>query len=172
MTSLRLLLVRHPGTSATGAPVMPGDEPAVGGVPDLTQWLGRRGRIVTSPARRCAVPGAPVEPRLRPWNLGSWTGQPWQNLDLAAWRSDPSYDGHGGESLTTLLTRASALLADWHTKTGRLAAVTHGPVIKAAVVHALQAPAEALWQLDVAPSSRTELHATEAGWRVTHVACR
>lgn len=172
MTSLRLLLVRHPGTSATGVPVMPGDEPAVGAVPDLTQWLGRRGRIVTSPTRRCSVPDAPVEPRLRPWDLGTWTGQPWQNLDLTSWRSDPSYDGHGGESLTALLKRASALLGDWHTRTGRLAAVTHGAVIKAAVVHALQAPAEALWHLDVAPSSLTELHTTPSGWRLTRVNCQ
>lgn len=150
---------------------MPGDEPAMGVVPELTPWLGRRGRVVRSPARRCSVPGAPVEPRLREWDLGTWTGQPWQTLDLASWRTDPSYAGHGGESLTALLARVSALLAEWHTRTGRLAAVTHGAVIKAAIVHALQAPTEAMWHLDVAPSSLSELHATEFGWRVTRVNC-
>ncbi len=85
---------------------------------------------------------------------------------------DPSYNAHGGESLLALLARVAALLDEWHPRSGRVAAVTHAAVIKAAVVHALRAPIEAMWQLDVAPASRTELHATRAGWRVACVGCR
>ena len=153
----------------TRTPVVPADEPATAAVPDLTRWLGRAGSTLTSPARRCRVVGAPVEPQLRAWDLGRWAGQPWEGLELTAWRADPAWAGHGGESLLALHGRVAALLAQWHGRSGRLAAVTHGAVVKAAVVSALQAPADAAWNLDIAPGSLTELHATATGWRVVRV---
>lgn len=120
---------------------MPDDEPATGPLPNLTGWLGRNGTTVTSPAARCRVPGASVEVLLRAWDLGDWTGLPLADIpDLPAWRSDPSYAGHGGESLLALLDRAHTLLGRWHNDQSRLAAVTHGAVIRAALVVALQAP--------------------------------
>jgi broad specificity phosphatase PhoE len=106
---------------------------------------------------------------LRPWDLGSWTGRPLADLDLAAWRGDPGYDAHGGESLLALIARVGTLLEQWHGLHVRLVAVTHAAVIKAAVVHALGAPAAATWDLDVHPGSTTELHPTRSGWRVRHV---
>ena len=150
---------------------MPDDEPAVGALPDPTGWLGRSGTIVTSPARRCLQPGAAVEPRLRPWDLGVWTGRPFSELDLASWRIDPGFDAHGGESLDALHARVAGLLADWHVRAGRLAAVTHAAVIKVMVVHALGAPVQAVWDVDVTPASVTELHATPTGWRLTRLSC-
>ncbi len=71
-----------------------------------------------------------------------------------------------------LSDRVRGLLADWQARTGRLAAVTHAPLIKTAVVQALHAPVQAVWDLDVAPGSTTELHSTPSGWRVTAVSCR
>lgn len=150
---------------------MPADEPAHEAIPDLTRWVGRSGRIVTSPARRCHQPGATVEPALAPWDLGWWTGQEFAQLDLVAWRTDATFDGHGGESLVALHARAAGLLARWHGGRGRLAAVTHAAVIKSMVVHALRAPLEAVWDVDVRPASVTELHATPSGWRLTRLAC-
>ena len=150
---------------------MPDDEPAVGPLPDLTAWLGRSGTTVTSPARRCLQPGVPVEQRLRPWDLGSWSGRPFEELDLALWRTDPGFDAHGGESLIALHGRAAGLLASWHQRSGRLAAVTHAAVIKAMVVHALGAPVQAVWDVDVGPATVTELHATPTGWRLTRLSC-
>lgn len=67
------------------------------------------------------------------------------------------------------MTRVTDLLTAWHDRPGRLVAVTHAAVIKVAVVSALRAPADAVWDLDVAPGSFTELHATAAGWRVVRV---
>lgn len=121
---------------------------------------------MTSPARRCAVPGAAVDERLRPWDLGSWAGRDLAGLDLAGWRADPGYDAHGGESLLALCGRVAELLAEWHSRGDRLVAVTHAAVVKAAVVNALHAPAQAAWDVDVSLSSATELHATATGWRV------
>ena len=151
---------------------MPADEPADGLLPDVSGWLGRSGTIVTSPARRCRVEGAPVDARLGSWDLGTWTGRSWDELDLAAWRGDAAFDAHGGESLEALIVRVSALLDHWRTRDGRVAAVTHAAVIKAAVVVALGAPPTAAWDVDVAPGSFTELHTSGAGWRVVRVNCR
>ncbi len=152
---------------------MPDDEPALGVLPDLTGWLGRSGTVLTSPAARCRVPGAEVEPALGSWDLGSWTGRPLAELpDLTAWYNDPAWSGHGGESLLALQERVAGLLGRWHTRAGRLAAVTHGAVVRAAVTTVLRAPPLAAWDLDVAPGSVTELHTTATGWRVVRVGCR
>lgn len=139
-------------------------------MPDLARWLGRDGTTVTSPAARCHVPGAPVEVLLRAWDLGDWTGLPLADIpDLPAWRADPSYTAHGGESLLALLDRATTLLGRWHDDQRRLVAVTHGAVVRAALVVALRAPWQAFWDLDVAPSGVTELHSSGPGWRVIGV---
>lgn len=152
---------------------MPADEPAIEALPELSGWLGRSGTLVTSPAARCRAPGAGVEPALGPWDLGTWTGQPLADLpDLTTWRTDPAWSGHGGESLLALQRRVASLLARWHSRPGRLAAVTHAAVVRAAVTQVLRAPPEAAWDLDVAPSSLTELHTTATGWRVVRVGCR
>lgn len=83
-----------------------------------------------------------------------------------AWRADPGYAAHGGESLLELQRRVADLLDGWHGRTGRIVAITHGTVVKAAVTIALRAPADAAWDVDVAPCSLTELHATPGGWRL------
>jgi broad specificity phosphatase PhoE len=150
------------------------DDPAAGVVPPVEDWLRGAGAVVTSPARRALVPGADVDPRLRPWDLGCWAGQELAALppaDLAAWRADPDWAGHGGESLRAVAARVSALLAQWHGRQGRLVAVTHASVVRAAVLLALRAPMEAAWELDVRPGSRTQLHADRGRWRVVSVGC-
>lgn len=165
--------MRHPGTAATRTARLPVDEPALGLLPDLSAWLGRSGRVVTSPAARCRVPGAAVEDDLRPWDLGSWNGLLLDEIpELAVWRADPGHDGHGGESLLALQRRVVGLLDRWHDRPGRWVAVTHAAVIRAAVLHALSAPPASAWDLDVSPGSLSELHATATGWRVVRVNAR
>jgi broad specificity phosphatase PhoE len=104
--------------------------------------------------------GASVDLRLGPWDLGSWTGRSWAKIDLASWRTDPSCAEHGGESLEDLAGRVDGLVREWSGNSGRLAAITHGAVIKCAVVQALRAPIEAVCDLDVAHGFVTELHVT------------
>ena len=167
---LRLVLLRHPGTTATREARLPRDEPATHPVGDLSDWSRRGGTVITSPARRCRVDGAPVEPLLRPWDLGSWSGRRVDEVpDMLAWRTQPSYAGHGGESLLGLLERAGSFLHEHQSRTGRLAAVTHGAVIRAVLVDVLRAAPEAFWTLDVAPGAVTELRASGSGWRVSQV---
>ena len=129
--------------------------------------------MITSPAARCRVAGADVDPALGSWDLGSWTGLSVAALpDLERWRSDPSFAGHGGESLLDLQDRVTRWLAGWRERPGRWAAVTHGAVVAAAVTSVLRAPPLAVWDLDVSPGSLTELHTTRDGWRVVRVGAR
>jgi len=131
--------------------------------------------LLRSPARRCEAPGAQVDERLRPWDLGTWTGRTFADVDLAAWRTDPSYDGHGGESLLALHERVAGFLADHRDAGGGrqvVVAVTHAAVVKAAVVTVLAAPVTAAWVLDVHPASVTELSLAGPAWRVVRVNAR
>lgn len=128
--------------------------------------------MLTSPARRCLQPHGDIDAGLRPWDLGAWTGRQLTELDpddLLAWRTDPAFDGHGGESLDAVHARVASLLERWHGEDGRVVAVTHATVVKAAVVCALRAPVPAVWDIDVHPGSATELHATSTGWRVVRM---
>ena len=52
-----------------------------------------------------------------------------------------------------------------------MTAITHGEVVKAAVVHALGAPLLAFWRIDAAPLAITELHAHGGRWTVVRLNC-
>lgn len=186
----RLLLVRHAPTAATRATAFPADEAlderGLADVAGLRARLGpvRLGGTSTSPALRCrqtaetAGLDAPiVVPALAECDFGTWTGRTLAEVHdedpeaTGRWMTDPDAAPHGGESLTAF----SARVGDWLTaeaaRDGRAVAITHGGVVKAAVVHALGAPVEAFWRIDVAPLSITELHAHDGRWTVTRVNC-
>lgn len=144
-------------------------------IPGLEQWAGRAGALLMSPAQRCRLPGARVAPELRPWDLGRWTGRPLFDLppdELAAWRTDPDWAGHGGESLRALHNRVVDALHALPAGSGRTVAVTHGAVVQAAVGAALGAPLEAFWSVDVSPATCTELHRIGNGSRARWRLCR
>lgn len=175
-----LLLVRHAPTPVTRAFRFPGDEElddegrrAAGG---LTGALRAR-RAVTSPARRCrqtaaiaGFPGAAVDPDLAELDFGSWAGQDphvlWERdrARLEAWYRDPASDApDGGERFDAMQRRVVGVLERAVASGERTVLFTHGGPIKAAVLHALGAPPAAMWRLDVAPCSVTELHGRPGG---------
>lgn len=88
---------------------------------------------------------------------------------VSAWLTDPEACPHGGESLAALLARVGDWMDAHGATDGQTIAVTHGGVVRAAVVHALGAPAASAWRIDVAPLSLTELHARDGRWTVTRV---
>nr|BFE80044.1 hypothetical protein GCM10020093_026450 [Planobispora longispora] len=51
---------------------------------------------------------------------------------------------------------------------GRTVAVTHPAVVRAAVVHALGAPARSFWRVDVAPLARVSLTGRGGRWRLSY----
>jgi broad specificity phosphatase PhoE len=180
-----LLLVRHAPTSATRASAFPageslderGRELAAG----LAAALPRHGEIVTSPALRCRETGeaagleATVDDTIRECDFGSWAGRTLADVNqtepdaVRAWMLDPAAAPHGGESLAVFCARIARWLDAQARQEGRLVAITHGEVIKAAVVHALDAPLLAFWRIDAAPLAFTELHAHGGRWTVARL---
>ena len=59
---------------------------------------------------------------------------------MQSWMLDPDAAPHGGESLALFSTRIARWLDDQAAQDGRVTVITHGEVVKAAVVHALGAP--------------------------------
>lgn len=180
----RLLLIRHATTQAVRRAAFPVDEPLDGaGRTAAAALAGRlgRGEAICSPALRAretaAAAGldAAVEPALCECDFGAWGGRSLADVHAAepdavrGWMSDPEACPHGGESLAALLARVAGWMEAQATTDGRTIAVTHGGVVRAAVVHALAAPATSAWRIDVAPLSVTELHARDGRWTVTRV---
>jgi broad specificity phosphatase PhoE len=180
-----LLLVRHAPTAATRASAFPMDEPLdERGAADaalLGAALPRNCEALTSPALRCrqtaaaaGLRAAAVEPALAECDFGGWAGGSLADVDEAealAWMTDPEARPHGGESLAAFAARVSGWLDGQARLDGRAVAISHGGVVKAAVVHALGAPLAAFWRIDAAPLAITELHAHDGRWTVTRVNC-
>lgn len=112
------------------------------------------------------------EPALREVDYGRWSGRSLKELAdaepdaLARWLSDPDFDGHGGESIRALCLRIAQWFAakDW--PDGHTQVIVPANVVKACVLHVLQAPASAFWHLDIAPESTTVLSMRQGHWRV------
>jgi broad specificity phosphatase PhoE len=181
----RLLLVRHPPTSATRATAFPMDEPLDGAgrtaAAALARALPRRCAVLSSPALRCrqtvdaAGLDARTEPALAECDFGRWAGTRLSEIGAGdpdgarAWMLDPDAAPHGGESLAAFAARVGAWIDGEARDDGATAAITHGGVVKAAVVRALGAPLLAFWRIDAAPLSVTELHAHDGRWTVTRL---
>jgi broad specificity phosphatase PhoE len=182
-----LLLVRHAPTSATRAAAFPVDEPlderGRQQAASLAARLPDRVDVVSSPALRCVETAtaagldAVIEQRIAACDFGSWAGRTLEEVHAgepdaaAAWMLDPEACPHGGEALTVFAGRVSGWLDEQAQLSGRVAAVTHGEVVKAALVHALDAPISAFWRIDASPLAITELHAHDGRWTVARVNC-
>jgi probable phosphoglycerate mutase len=131
--------------------------------------------VVTSPVRRTresaeilgARLGRPlsVEEGLAEMEFGTWDGLTFAEIrerypdDLDGWLGSLDFAPGGGESFRMVETRVSAsrdrLLEDY---TGRtVLAVSHVTPIKVLVAHALGAPLESVYRMELAPASVTVL---------------
>lgn len=171
--------MRHAPTAATRRSAFPGDEPVDERGLEAAAALAvpARAEVVCSPAARCRETAraaglaiAAVEPALAECDFGAWAGRGLDELvaerpgDTERWMTDPDSAPHGGESLRAFAARVGAWLDAQALRDGWCVAVTHGGVVKAAVVHALGAPLDAFWRVDCAPLSTTELHARDGRW--------
>ena len=177
--------MRHAPSEATRRSAFPLDEPldprGVDEARALAPRLGRFDAAWSSPAARARQTAealgltATVAAELDECDFGAWGGRTLAELHaddpaaVAAWMEDPAAAPHGGESLLALLERVREWLAARAGDGSRVVAVTHAGVIRAALVCALDAPALAFWRLDVAPLSRTVLHAHDGRWTVRGV---
>lgn len=180
----RLILVRHAATSATRAASFPVDESLdARGRADAASLAGRlpsHDELVCSPARRCVETAAAAElaepsldASLAECDFGDWAGRTLADVHAAdpeaaaAWMTDPAACPHGGESLAAFAARVAGWFDEQAPVDGRAVAITHGGVVKAAVIHALGAPLDAFWRIDVSPLSITELHAHDGRWTLS-----
>jgi broad specificity phosphatase PhoE len=184
-STTRLTLIRHAPSAATRRSAFPVDEPldarALEEVRALAPRLERADAAWTGPGARARQTAqalgldATVAPELDECDFGAWGGRTLAELDaedpiaVAAWIEDPAAAPHGGESLLAVLDRVRGWLDARVGDGSRVVAVTHAGVIRAALVCALDAPAQAFWRLDVAPLSRTVLHAHDGRWTVRGV---
>jgi broad specificity phosphatase PhoE len=176
----RLTLICHATTRALRAATFGGDDPIddVGRAKAerLAGSLRRADQYWTSPALRAretaAAMGltATVEERLRDCDFGRWTGLKFSQVlvreprKLASWISNPSTAPHGGESIPQVMERVVA----WIREPGRdkihTVAVTHASVIRAAIVHIIEAQLQSFWRIDVVPLSLTDLRTNGRRW--------
>lgn len=175
--------MRHAPTSATRDAAFPLDEPldsgAIAAACGLAGAVPSRAETLSSPALRClqTASAAGLDPRLEPelaeCDFGSWAGRSLAEVHAddpegaTAWMVDPDARPHGGESLTAFAARVASWLDAQAGGDGWMFAITHAGVVKAALVHALGAPLEAFWRIDVGPLSATELHARDGRWTLT-----
>jgi broad specificity phosphatase PhoE len=176
--------MRHARTDAVRLAAFPRDESldavGVAAARELAGRLGS-GEALCSPSLRARETAtalgldAEVVPELREGDFGAWAGRTLAEVHgddpegTLAWMTDPAARPHAGETLAELITRVGGWLDAQARLDGRAIVVTHGGVVKAAVVHALAAPAAAFWRVDVAPLALTELHAHDGRWTLGRV---
>ncbi|MDQ0396327.1 histidine phosphatase family protein [Labrys monachus] len=174
-----LTLICHAATPVLRAAGFPldeaPDERGLAGARQLAGRFARAGRAVASPALRArrtaeamGLAAAPLED-LRDCDYGRWAGLAFEEVAasepdaLAAWTTDPDARPHGGESVAMLVRRVGAWL-DGEAFAGLSVAVTHASVVRAAVVHAIGAPAASFWRIEAGPLQMADLRRSARGW--------
>jgi broad specificity phosphatase PhoE len=183
--SLRLTLISHAATKATRAALFPLDEPlepeSCAEAAALEGVAGRVDGAWTSPALRAVQTAkalgleASIDPALQDIDLGQWAGKSLVEVEAAdplglrRWLEDVSAAPHGGESVEHLLQRVSGWLDRVSRGAGRLVAVTHAAVIRAAAVVALDASPRSFWRIDVKPLCCSRFQARDGRWTVSYL---
>jgi broad specificity phosphatase PhoE len=183
----RLLLVCHASTEATRTAAFPADEPLEDNArmraAALAGGLPRADRHWSSPELRTRQTAealgldAAIQPMLRECDYGRWTGitidaaQAREPEAVASWLHDLSATPHGGESILDLMDRVASWLAAEQANQGRSIVVTHPTVIRAAIVHAIEAAPQSFWRIDVAPLSMTRLSGARGRWNLSAAGC-
>lgn len=184
----RLLLVRHAATASTRSVAFPHDddvldERSLASAEAFRPALPVRCEAISSPAARCrqtavaAGLDAETDPALAECDFGTWARRTLESIaaedpdGVSRWMRDPGAAPHGGENLTSFAKRVGRWLDVQARRDGSTIAITHGGVIKAILVHALGAPLEAFWRIDVSPLTITEIHAHDERWTIMRTNC-
>jgi broad specificity phosphatase PhoE len=176
----RITLIAHATTRDLRAATFGGDDglDAIGlaKTVGLAGRLGRVDQCWTSPALRARETidalglTATIDERLRDCDYGRWTGLKFQQVllkeprKLVSWIRNPSSSPHGGEAIPQVLDRVAAWMAERSRDKGHTVAVTHAAVIRAAIVHVIEAQLPSFWRIDVLPLSATDLRTNGRRW--------
>ena len=173
---VRLTLLSHAMTDAMAAGRFPTDETlsAVGRRQvDPGTELGAVDHAYCAPEQRTRQTAellgvaATIEPKLGDLDCGRWRGDVLgrvQPAELAIWLTEPARAPHGGESVVELIERVAGWMDSLAAGRGRILAVTHPAVIRAAILVVLDAPPKSFWRIDIAPVSRTVIHLRGHAW--------
>jgi broad specificity phosphatase PhoE len=180
--ALQITWIAHGATAAVRRSAFPGDEPledkARAKAAELAEALGRADQVLVAPERRARETAdalgltGTTDGALRDCDHGSWAGRSLAELQaeapeaLAAWLTDPAANPHGGESIADLIRRVAAWCDSPERGEGRVLALTHPAVMRAALIHALGASPTTYGRIDVAPLSRLILSRQGASWRL------
>ncbi|MBM7044125.1 histidine phosphatase family protein [Rhizobium lusitanum] len=178
----RLSWICHGPTEANRNGCFPDDEPLEAKAARRAKLpvakLGTIDRVWTSPALRArqtaAILGhdAILETALRECDYGDWCGKSLAELyesdpeSLALWMTDLDAAPHGGESLSAVVLRIGEWMGNHLHDAGHTVVVTHASVIRAAVLHLLQAPPMAFWTIDVEPFGMVEMTSDGRRWQL------
>ncbi len=177
----RLILVSHASTAALRSGMFPNDESLdARGIDDASTYAQRAplphgAPALTSPAAcaRDTAKALGLEPtiarELAGTDYGRWRGRRLADIaaeaphELEAWLSDPAAEPPGGESFDHVIARVGAWL-DALTLNGTVVAITHAPVMRAAIIHTLRVSPAAFVHIEIAPLSTVELRRSTRGW--------
>jgi broad specificity phosphatase PhoE len=183
----RLILICHASTDAVRRSAFPADEPLddIGRTraAALAGDLPRADRCWTSPELRTRQTAealqlrASIQTVLRDCDYADWRGRVFDDVyarepeAAAAWLRDPAATPHGGESILSLIQRVAGWLAGEQAQHQQSIVVTHATVIRAAIVHAIEAAAQSFWRIDIAPLSMTRLSSANGRWNLVSAGC-
>ena len=177
----RLSWICHGPTRANREGCFPDDEPLEPKALERIQPTSRFGtvdRAWTSPALRACQTAAALglecttESSFRECDYGRWQGRPITELHetdpeaLSQWMLDFDAAPHGGESLSAVLARVGAWMKAHIGDGGHTVVVTHATVIRAAILHVLQAPPPAFWTIDIEPLGIVEMTSDGRRWQL------
>lgn len=183
----RLILICHASTAAVRSSSFPTDDPLdedgkvdatalAGCLPNADRWLTSPELRTRQTAEALGLDAA-VETMLRDCNYGSWSGRSFKDIcarepdAVTVWLRDPEATPHGGESIQSLMRRVANWLLGEQSYRRQSIVVTHSAVIRAAIVHAIRAPPESFWRVDIAPLSITRLSGDGDRWNLTSSGC-
>ena len=173
----RLLAVAFAPTAATRAPTFGGwSGPVAGEVLALdgrvASWVRGPEPVAAETAERLGAGDPEVLPDLADADFAAWTdltldevGEREPNA-LRVWLLDPWVSPHGGESLADLIWRVGQAVDQHPWPEGRSVAVVAPLVARALAVHALGAPPEVIFRVDVGPLGRVLLSRSGDHWRL------
>lgn len=183
----RLILICHGSTEAVRRSAFPADEPlddhAKADAAALAASVPRADCAWTSPELRARQTAealcldAAAVPALRDCDYGAWKGSGFADVlardpdGISAWLHDPAAAPHGGESLESLMQRVAHWLDAEKAADRTAILIAHASIIRAAIVHALQAPPQSFWRIDIAPLSVTRLSGAHGRWNLASAGC-
>lgn len=150
-----LTLICHASTQAVREAAFPADEPlepqGLAKASALAPAMRRVDTAWTSPALRARQTAnalgliATAVPALRDIDFGTWSGRSIHEIKavapeaLAIWMHDCAAAPHGGESIVEMLARVTSWFETIGPAQGRIVAVTHAAIMRAAILLALDA---------------------------------